>query len=63
MTKLSNNYNLQKLCSDLAKEWHPTKNDSLTPEDVTPNSNKKVWWICNINKSHEWDALISNRNR
>ncbi len=47
----------------LAKEWHPTKNGSLTPRDVTPNSHKKVWWLCSKNKNHEWDALISNRNR
>jgi hypothetical protein len=63
MTKLSNNYNLQKLCPDLAKEWHPTKNGSLTPRDVTPYSNKKVCWRCNKNKSHEWGATIYNRNR
>ncbi len=63
MTRLSDNYNLQKLFSDLAKEWHPTKNDSLTPRDVTPNSGKKVWWRCSKNKSHEWGAIISDRNR
>jgi hypothetical protein len=62
MTKLSDNYNLQKLCPDLAKEWHPAKNGSSTPRDVTPNSNKKVWWICSKNKKHEWEAAISDRN-
>jgi len=60
MTRLSDNYNLQKLCPDLAKEWHPTKNDTLTPRDVTPNSHKKVWWLCS--KGHNWVAVISNRN-
>ncbi len=63
MTRLSDNYNLQKLCSGLAKEWHPTKNDSLTPRDVTPFSNKKVWWLCSKNKNHEWDAIIGDRNK
>jgi hypothetical protein len=53
---------LQKLCSALAKEWHPTKNGTLTSKDVTPNSNKKVWWLCSKNKNHEWDAKIQNRN-
>jgi len=51
---------LQTLKPELAKEWHPSKNGVLTPKDVTPGSNKKVWWICE--KKHEWQATISNRN-
>jgi hypothetical protein len=46
---------------ELAKEWHPTKNGSLTPADLTPGSNKRVWWICT--KGHEWKATISISNR
>ena len=45
----------------LAGEWNYKKNLGLTPEDVKPNSNKKVWWICI--KGHEWEATISNRNQ
>ena len=30
----------------LSKEWHKTKNKDLTPKDITPGSNKKVWWKC-----------------
>ena len=30
----------------LAKEWHPTENGNLKPEDVTPGSGKEVWWLC-----------------
>jgi hypothetical protein len=52
---------LQTINPELAKQWHPTKNGRLTPKDVTPNSNKKAWWICG--KGHEWKATISNRNR
>ncbi len=62
MTKLSDNYNLYKLCPDLAKEWHPTKNGTLTPRDVTPFSSKTVWWLCSKNKNHEWEAIIAHRN-
>ena len=51
---------LQTLNRDLAKQWHPTKNGSLSPRDVMPNANKKVWWICERN--HEWEATISSRN-
>ncbi len=46
--------------SKLSKSWHPTKNENMTPEDVLPNSNKSVWWICN--KDHEWKATIASRN-
>ncbi len=63
MTRLSDNYNLHKLCPDLAKEWHPTNNGNLTPKDVTAGSSKKVWWICSKNKNHEWKVIIKNRNK
>ena len=52
---------LLSMNSRLAGEWHPTKNGSLTPRDVAPYSNMKVWWICN--KGHAWEAVIANRNR
>lgn len=45
---------------ELAEDWHPTKNGSLTPCDVTAGSNKKVWWKCN--NGHEWQADIYERN-
>jgi hypothetical protein len=35
------------------------KNGDLTPEDVTPGSHKKVWWVCE--KGHEWQARMSVR--
>jgi hypothetical protein len=44
---------------DLAKEWHPTLNEKLTPNDLTHGSNKKVWWLCS--KGHEWEARLSQR--
>jgi hypothetical protein len=43
----------------LAKEWHPTKNGGLRPQDFTHGSGKKVWWICA--EEHAWKAIISNR--
>lgn len=45
----------------LAKQWHPHKNGSLTPDKVLPGSTKKVWWICD--EGHEWLAEINSRNR
>jgi len=52
--------NLGKLCPDLAKEWHPNRNDSLTPFGVLPMSNRKVWWRCS--KGHEWQATVCSRS-
>ena len=59
--KVISGYNdLQTLNPTLAKEWHYEKNNGLTPEDVMPNSGKKVWWKCS--KGHEWQAKIYHRN-
>ncbi len=45
----------------LARIWHSTKNDKLTPADVLPKSNKKVWWQCE--KGHEWQSAIAQTKR
>lgn len=44
----------------LASEWNHEKNKELTPNDVLPNSDKKVWWKCN--KGHEWQATVGHRS-
>lgn len=61
MAKVSEKYNLQVMNPGLAKEWHPKKNGNLTPEDVTPGSKKRVWWVCE--KGHEWETTVYIRNR
>ena len=43
----------------LVKEWHPTKNGELTPNDLTHGSDKKVWWLCS--KEHSYEATIKNK--
>ncbi|MGA9112116.1 MAG: zinc-ribbon domain-containing protein, partial [Smithella sp.] len=53
-------YSLQVCNSNIAREWHPTKNGSLTPSDVSVGSNRKVWWLCS--KCHAWPATVSERN-
>ena len=50
---------LRTLYPDIAEQWHPEKNKSLTPSKVTPGANKKIWWQCE--KGHEWEALLNNR--
>ena len=44
----------------LASQWHPTKNNGLTPQHVRKGSMKKVWWQCE--KGHEWEASLLNRS-
>jgi hypothetical protein len=44
----------------VAAEWHPTNNGSLTPEQVTFGSAKRVWWRCR-ECNHEWQATVANR--
>lgn len=46
----------------IAEEWHPTKNGSLTPDDVIPGSHKQIWWI-GAKCKHEYEARIENRTR
>ncbi|MBR2848279.1 MAG: hypothetical protein IKB87_02355 [Clostridia bacterium] len=60
--KVLKGYNdLKTVNPTLAKEWNYEKNNGLTPEDVMPNSNKKVWWKCI--QGHEWQAMVINRNK
>jgi hypothetical protein len=44
---------------ELAQEWHPTKNDDLTPSMVIAGGRSKHWWVCS--KGHEWDTTIHKR--
>lgn len=44
---------------EIAAQWHPTLNGTLTPYDVTHGSKKKVWWICE--EGHVWCASIASR--
>lgn len=43
----------------LVKEWHPTKNGELTPENITHGSHKKVWWLCS--NGHTYSQQINNK--
>ena len=52
---------LAKVNPDLAAEWHPSKNGSLLPSQITAGSNRKVWWLGKC--GHEWQAVVSSRTR
>ena len=54
---------------ELAKQWHPTKNGKLRPENVTPYSGKKVWWFLPYDDPEtgkhfdfEWEASPASRS-
>ena len=61
MGKATQEYNLEVIHPKVSKEWHKTKNNPLTPKEVTPGSKKKVWWQCN--KGHAWEAQVTSRSR
>lgn len=46
---------------DIAKQWHQKKNYPLTPDLISAYSNKKYWWICPVNKKHEYYRRVSSR--
>ena len=61
---------LQTVNLKLAKQWHPTKNGSLKPTEVTSNSNRKVWWLFPYDDpktgkhfNFEWQESIFYRNK
>ena len=50
---------LATLFPEIAAQWDPLRNGSLTPEGVTPFSNRRAWWLCE--KGHRWQAAIACR--
>jgi len=50
---------------EVVKQWHPTKNGSLT--EITANPRQKVWWLCPRSCSHgckhEWESVMFDKNR
>ncbi len=45
----------------LAAEWHPTKNDNISPSQIRPGCNDKYWWLCS--KGHEWEDSPNHRTQ
>ena len=60
--KILKGYNdLATVHPEIAAEWDYDKNGSLSPFDVAPASNKKIWWKCK--NGHTWQATILNRHQ
>lgn len=43
---------------DVALEWHPDRNGTLTPRGVSAGSHLSIWWTCG---KHDWQAAVFNR--
>jgi len=50
---------LATLHPDIAEEWHPTLNGSLTPKTVTAGSSRYIWWQCQ--EGHVWKSKVNYR--
>ena len=59
--KVTKENNLLKKSPNIAKEWHPTKNGELLPEQFVPGTHKKVWWLCP--QKHSYEAGIQHRTK
>lgn len=57
--RVSKENSLKFLFPELMKEWHPSKNGKLKPEDFHKMSHKEVWWQCT--KNHEWKTEVYKR--
>lgn len=57
--KLCNENSLAQLRPDIAQDWHPSKNNKLTPNDVIAGGGTKIWWICK--HGHDWHATVGSR--
>lgn len=45
---------------DLAADWHPRNNATLSSTQVSAGSNKKAWWLGETCQ-HEWQQVINDR--
>ena len=46
--------------SEIAKQWHPTKNSQKLPSSYSFGSGEKIWWIC-ANNHDPWLTTIAHR--
>jgi predicted nucleic acid-binding Zn-ribbon protein len=51
---------LAAVTGDIAAQWHPTGNGSLTAQQVSPRSLRRVVWLCPV-CGHAWAARVRDR--
>ena len=44
----------------MLRQWHPEKNEGLTPTEISYGSQKKIWWRCD--RGHEWAPSVYSRS-
>lgn len=57
--KVGHGNDLAAAFPDVAAEWHRTRNGALTPDQVAPKTDRKVWWQCA--RGHEWHTTVDSR--
>ncbi len=45
---------------EVAQQWEYGMNGKLMPDDISPFSNKKVWWSCEY--GHKWKSTVASRS-
>ena len=58
--------NISRLDPALQQQWDHAANAHLGPIEITPYSNRKVWWTCDQcpdGHLHSWEATPNNRTR
>ncbi len=53
---------LQSQLPEVAQDWHPSKNGTLTPDQVTVGCGKRVWWMCQV-CGQEWIQFVYTRQQ
>ncbi len=56
---VSQTNSLETCHPEIAGDWHPSKNGSLKPSEITRSSAKKVWWRCP--EGHEYFLSVNQR--
>jgi hypothetical protein len=50
---------LAEVYPEVAATWHPERNGTLTPDQVSSGNSRRVWWQCPA--GHEWEEVVSGR--
>ena len=62
--KIKYEKSLAYLYPNLAKEWHPTLNNPIQPDQITKGSGKEIYWQCpncSYGSNGEWKATVNTR--
>ncbi len=62
--RIGKDNNLAAKYPDRVKElWHRIRNADLKPTEVTPGTERVVWWQCPKSKTHEWKSGIGSMTK